>query len=491
MMSASLATVLYAFMGFPLVILIVNNVLKKETAQKICLSLGLAVGVVQMVVAVIAFVLLNQFGQTAIDFSQFWDMTANSGAARFSVDNFSLLVLFCIGMVTSAGFLVGGKTLGDKKFNFANLTLLIILGMNGIALVTDMFSLYVFLEITGIASFVMISLNKEGNGLEGAFKYLVMSAIATAFILGGLAFIFMESGSLQFADITQTMAHWQNAAQPSLLIVAFIMLIAGFSIKSGIVPFHGWLPDAYQSAPTAVSVILGGIVTKMAGVYGILRLTSQLFAQITLFNQVLSVLAILSIVVGAVAAVGQKDFKRILAYSSISQIGYIVLGASTGSVIGFIGAVLHFFNHATFKTTLFVNSSAVEIATGTTQIDQLGGLQEKMPITGVSSILAFLSTAGIPPLAGFWSKLLIIMAVWQTGNPVLAGIALFASVFTAAYFLRLQRLVFFGPLAEGMETVTEVKGGVAVASLVLSAVTVGFGLLFPAVLLFLQSQGLI
>ncbi|MEG1538181.1 MAG: proton-conducting transporter membrane subunit, partial [Clostridiales bacterium] len=409
----------------------------------------------------------------------------------FSVDNLSLVVLFSIGMVVTAGFLVANKTIGLKAVNFTNLVMVITLGMNGIALVTDLFSLYVFLEITGVASYVLIAFNTERNGLEGAFKYLVMSAIATAFILGGLAFVFMESGSLIFRDVTAAMLNWQSANEPALLIVAFIMLITGFSIKSGIMPFHGWLPDAYQSAPAAVSVILGGIVTKMVGVYAILRITSQLFAQVEMIQQVLTVLAIISIVGGAVAAIGQKDFKRILAYSSISQIGYIVLGAACGSVVGFIGAVLHFFNHATFKTTLFMNSSAVEIATGTTDIEKLGGLQDKMPITGVSSILAFLSTAGIPPLAGFWSKLLIIIAVWQTGHQAIAGVALFASIFTAAYFLRLQRQVFFGPVAEGLEEIKEVKGGIAVASVVLSVITVGFGLLFPAVLLFLQSQGMI
>ena len=488
-MSAGLEFVLLVFMGLPLLIVLINNLLKREIAQKICLSLGLIAGIGQMVAAIVVFVSLNAAGQASVDFSQFWNLTA--GASRFSVDFFSLLALFCIGMVVTVGFLTAGKTIGNKRFNFTNLAMIILLGMNGIALVTDLFSLYVFLEITGVASFVMIALNKEGNGIEGGFKYLVMSAIATAFILGGLAFIFMQSGSLLYSDVASALSDWQNVDQPALLIVAFALVLVGFSIKSGIMPFHGWLPDAYQSAPAAVSVILGGIVTKMAGVYAILRLTGDIFVGVNLVNQILMLLAIVSIVLGAVAAITQTDFKRILAYSSISQIGYILLGASCGSAIGLIGAMLHFFNHATFKTTLFVNSAAVETATGTTEIEKLGGLQEKMPVTGVSSILAFLSTAGIPPLAGFWSKLLIILAVWQTGNFFIAGLALFASIFTAAYFLRLQRCVFFGSAVEGLENTKEVTGGICLSSVVLSVITVGFGLLFPLVLLFVQSQGLI
>ncbi|MCR4962693.1 MAG: NADH-quinone oxidoreductase subunit L [Firmicutes bacterium] len=488
-MSAGMEFVLLTFMGLPLLMVLLNNLLKKEIAQKICLSLGIIAGIVQMAAAVFVFASLKAAGQTEADFSQFWDLGV--GASRFSVDFFSLLVLFCIGMVITAGFLTAGKTLGDKKFNFTNLAMILLLGMNGIALVTDLFSLYVFLEITGVASFVMISLNKEGDGIEGAFKYLVMSAIATVFILGGLAFLFMQSGSLQYGDVAAALSDWQYAEQPALLIAGFVLVLVGFSIKSGVMPFHGWLPDAYQSAPAAVSVILGGIVTKMAGVYALLRLTADIFVNVPVFNQILMLLAIVSIVLGAVAAITQTDFKRILAYSSISQIGYILLGASCGSAVGLIGAMLHFFNHATFKTTLFVNSAAVEIATGTTEIEKLGGLQEKMPVTGVSSILAFLSTAGIPPLAGFWSKLLIIIAAWQTGNVFIAGLALFASIFTAAYFLRLQRCVFFGPAVEGLEDTKEVTGGVCLSSLALSAITVGFGLLFPALLLFLQGQGLI
>ena len=181
--------------------------------------------------------------------------------------------------------------------------------------------------------------------------------------------------------------------------------------------------------------------------------------------------------------------KRILAYSSISQTGYIIIGVTCGNVIGFIGAVLHFFNHALFKTTLFVDCYAVQQQAGTTDITKLGGLQKQMPFTSISSMLAFLSAAGIPPLSGFWSKLLIIIAAWQAFGIGIASIALLASLLTAAYFLRLQRNVFFGPYNNELADIKEAGGCFKFTETMLSAVTVIFGIGFPVLLLILQANG--
>ena len=490
-MSPTFASLMYTFMGLPLLTIVILNVLGKKIMERVSVFLGLFVGLVQVASAVISMILLLQFHKEAVNFSQFWDMSVSTGASYFSVDTLSLIALFCVGMVSMVAFATARSMQKEKTFYFTNVMLVLILGMNGIALVTDLFSLYVFIEVTGIASFVLIASHRDLLGLEGAFKYLVMSAVATAFILAGLAFLFMETGSLRY-DVVSTLLQDGAASNVVLCYVGCIFIIVGFCIKAGVFPFHGWLPDAYQSAAAPVSVILGGIVTKMAGVYAIIRLLGDfMFGSYHVFNIAFMLLALVSIVTGALAAMGQKDFKRILAYSSISQIGYIILGVSCGSMIGLIGAMMHFFNHATFKTTLFVNSAAVEKQVGTTDITKLGGLQKQMPVTGVSSILAFFSTAGIPPLAGFWSKLLIIIAAWQVAGPVIASIALLASIVTAAYFLRLQRLIFFGPTEEHLLGVTEAKGGIKVSAIILSAITVLVGVLFPLLLFLLQSQGLL
>jgi multicomponent Na+:H+ antiporter subunit D len=186
-------------------------------------------------------------------------------------------------------------------------------------------------------------------------------------------------------------------------------------------------------------------------------------------------------VVGALAAIGQNDFKRMLAYSSISQIGYIILGVGTSTPLALLGAVFHFFNHAVFKSLLFVNSAAVERNTGTRNIDKLGGLAARMPVTGWASIVGFLSTAGIPPLSGFWSKLIIIAAAWQAGAQIFSIIALLSSILTLGYFLILQRKVFFGEVSSGLDCVQEADLGFKSISIILSSITVLVGIVFPFV----------
>ena len=187
----------------------------------------------------------------------------------------------------------------------------------------------------------------------------------------------------------------------------------------------------------------------------------------------------------------QSHFKRIVAYSSVSQMGYILLGLSTGSTLGLLGAVAHLFNHATFKSTLFTNAAAVHEQTGTYDINEMGGLEKKMHVTSFSSLAAFMSTAGIPPFAGFWSKLLIIMALWSSGAQEFAAIALLASIFTAAYFLRLQKKVFFGKLLDKFADLTEVGGSVKFAQIMLTVVTIAMGLFFPFALLYFKGIGIL
>ena len=362
--------------------------------------------------------------------------------------------------------------------------------MNGVAMVRDLFALYVFLEATAITSFILIAIDKGIDSFEGAFKYYVMSALATIMMLTAISLIFLTVKDLSYFVVGKTLQNPAVMNSPQI-IIAIILFFAGLSIKAGVVPFHGWLPDAYSSAPASVSVLLAGIVTKVAGVYTIMRLVVSIFNS-RIMNNVLMILGIISIVVGALAAIGQKDFKRMLAYSSISQVGYIILGIGIGSYPALIGAILHFFNHATFKSLLFVNSATVEKQTGTRDIDKLGGMSSKMPITGWTSVIAFLSTAGIPPLSGFWSKFIIILACWLAGPQfqVYAIIALLASLLTLAYFLILQRKVFFGKLAAGLEDIKEGNFLASLPAIILSAIIVAVGLLFPLLLAFMRNKGI-
>jgi multicomponent Na+:H+ antiporter subunit D len=479
-----------SFMGLPLLVILLLNLFPKKIARKCSLVFSAAVAVVQMVTSLLCISVLWKNGADSIKFSMLWEMNI-AGAEYFTVDFLSLVLLLCVGIVCFASVLVATHTITEKRVSYSSLLMILVLGLNGVAVVNDLFSLYVFMEITGIASFVLISIHKQPTGLEGAFKYLVMSAIAGVFVLAGLALLFMNTGSLLFADLTMETIQGLKGTHLVLVSLAFALLIAGFCIKSGIAPFHSWLPDAHQSADTAVSVLLSGIVIEIVGIYPIMRIVGELFTDVPALNTTLAALGLFTILYGALAALRQNNFKRVIAYSSVSQVGYILLGIASGTQLGLLGALCHIVSHAAFKSTLFVNAAAIHSETDTLDMDKMGGLQEKMPVTGTTSVIAFLSTAGIPPFAGFWSKLVIIIAVWQAISPVFAGIALVSGIFTAAYLLRMQKKVFFGKLAEGLEKVREIKGCIKFAEIFLTVLTVGIGLLFPALLLILQAQGLL
>lgn len=477
------------FLVVPLLIIVINNLFPTQLAEKTGLYLAGFAAIFQMAASVADFFLLSANKLHEYSFSLLWNVT-DIGAERFAVNAFSLIILFCIGLTAFVSVLVANQTIEKKKTSYVSLLMALILGMNGMVIVTDLFSLYVFLEIVGVASFVMIAMFKSKKGLEGAFKYLVMSALASILILTGIAFIFMYSGSLQYANVGMSLLNGANASQPILIFLAFILMIAGFAIKTGAVPFHGMIPDAYESADTSVTLLLSGIVIKVAGLYGMIILV-RMFDAVPAINTTLSILGAVTIVVGALYAFRQNHFKRMVAYSSISQAGYIILAISTGSVLGLLGAVLHIFNHATAKCTLFANAAAIHKQTGTYDLREMGGLQQKMPVTGFSSISAFLSTAGIPPFAGFWSKLLIVIALWTSGLEVYAGIAVLASILTAAYLLRMQKQVFFGKLPEQYESVEEIHGSIKFAEFMLTFITIFVGVAFPFVLIYLKGRGII
>jgi multicomponent Na+:H+ antiporter subunit D len=462
------------FIGIPFLVVALVNLPLKDLGRKAAIWLALAAAVTQMGLA-LSLGVLNWTGILP----QF----TFSFLAQFSIQGYAGLVLFTIGLVAFIALVVGKCTAKEDSFNFINLVLLAVTGMNGVVMVNDLFSLYVFLEVTAVASFILIAVYKKKDSLEGAFKYLVLSAVATIFMLAAIAILFMKAKSVSFDAVRDMLL---GAGMAPEIVIAFILFIAGLCIKAGIVPFHGWLPDAYSSASKGASVLLAGIITKVAGVYTIFTLFDRVFSRQPLIGTVLMVLGSVSIVAGALAALGQKDFKRMLAYSSISQVGYIILGIGIGTPLAFLGAILHFFNHATFKSLLFVNAAAVEVQTGTRNMDELGGLAGRMPITGGSSAVAFLSAAGIPPLSGFWSKLLIIVAAWNAALYGYAVIALLASLLTLAYFLVLQRNVFFGKIAVGLENVKEACAGIKLAEIILSLIIIAVGVAFPFILQAMQ-----
>ena len=453
----------------PLLSILVLNLPFKVSMKKAALSLGI-------------FFCLSQIALVLVPTPEFWlsqpDWASNLFKLHFGIDPLSRTLLLAIGIVMLSTLTVGNELIQNhlQKFNFFNLLIIALAGMNGIVLVRDIFTLYIFLEITVFSSFVLIAFQREKEGLEGAFKYIVMSSVATVLMLIAIALILLISGDTSFSALHEAL---KTSSKSFYLMLAIGIFLSGLFVKAGLMPFHGWLPDAYSSAPAPVSILLAGIVTKSLGVYSLMRIVESVFGFNPSIQHVLMLVGTISIVLGALAALGQNDFKRMLAYSSISQVGYIILSFGCGTPLGIAGAIFHLFNHAVFKSLLFVNSASVEKATGTRNMDQLGGLSAKMPITGTSSVIACLSVAGVPPLSGFWSKLIIIIALWTAGHYTYAVIAVLASLLTLGYMLMIQRKVFWGKLKEGFESIREGGLGLTLPSIILAAITVVLGVLAP------------
>jgi multicomponent Na+:H+ antiporter subunit D len=397
---------------------------------------------------------------------------------KLLVDGFSVFMLFVISLVSLAVTIYSIDYMEHygAKANYYALLLLMIAGMNGLVLATDLFNIYMFLEVAAVASYALVAFGLGQDELEASFKYLMLSAVASAFILLSITVIFALTGGTGFGAVASGLKLLNVKTIVGFCSALFLM---GFGLKAAIVPFHSWLPDAHPSAPAPISAMLSGVLIKVSGVYAMMRIFLNVFGLTPALTTVLSVLGIASIFVGALAALGQKDIKRMLAYSSISQIGYVVLGFAVGTPLGILGGLFHLFNHALFKSLLFLNAGAVEQSTGNRSLDKMGGLAKRMPVTAATSAVGSLSIAGVPPLNGFWSKLLIIIALVQADMFVLAVLAVLGSVVTLWYYLVLQRNAFFGRLNETWKAVKEAPFWMSASTVMLALLCIATGLLFP------------
>ena len=288
--------------------------------------------------------------------------------------------------------------------------------------------------------------------------------MASLLILLAIGLLYWTTATLNMADVSNLLATQQDNK-----IITFIqvLLITGFGLKAAIVPFHAWLPDAHSSAPSPISALLSGVLIKAIGLYVLFRLLFNVFALSYSISLTILILGVVSMVIGGLLAIGQADYKRMLAYSSISQVGYIMVATGIGmtvmatngdtgiAALAIFGALFHLINHAVFKGLLFMTAGSVEHATGIRDLNKLGGLARRMPVTSGTSFLGSMAISGLPPFSGFFSKLIIILAAIQAGYYLVAILAALVSIITLAYFLRMQKGIFYGVHAEGIGKVRE------------------------------------
>lgn len=371
------------------------------------------------------------------------------------------------------------------KYRFYTLFMLMLAGMNGIIVTGDLFNLFVFLEIASIASYALVAFGTEAEELEASFKYAVMGSVASSFVLLGIALLYSYTATLNMADISRELSN-----KPMGLLGNFVavMFLAGFGLKAALVPFHAWLPDAHPSAPAPISAMLSGVFIKTLGVYALCRIFFNILGISGKLLSMFVILGVISMVAGAFLAIAQRDIKRMFAYSSISQMGLIIFALGIGTPLAILGGLFHLFNHAIFKSLLFLNSGAIEYSTGTRDLKRLGGLNSRLPITGATSLLSSMSISGIPPLAGFWSKLIIIIAALQAGYFGPAMVAVVVSIVTLAYYLKFQSFAFYGRLDAAWSKIKEVPSWMRLSMITLAILCViGGVLLLPSFITFLQS----
>lgn len=399
---------------------------------------------------------------------------------QVALDGFNLFMLFTISLVSLCISLFSIDYLEHygHKSTFYALFLVMIAGMNGLVLVPDLFSVYLFLEVAAVASYALVAFGLGYDELEASFKYLMLSVVASAFALLSITVIFGMTGSLNFQAVAQGLQDLQARLVLGVCVAFFIM---GFGLKAALVPFHAWLPDAHPSAPAPISAMLSGLLIKVSGIYALFRIIYSVIGLTPALSQLLMALGTISMVVAALLALGQKDIKRMLAYSSISQVGYIVLGLALGTPLGIAGALFHLFNHAVAKGLLFLNSGSIQHITGTRNLEELGGLGKMVPVTAGTNLVGALSIAGVPPLAGFWSKLIIIMALIQAKQFGYALVAILASILTLWYYLLIQRKAFFGRVAEKWSQVREAPFWMSAANVVLALVCILVGIFFTPI----------
>ena len=385
------------------------------------------------------------------------------------LDGLSCLMLITLNLVSClvAVYSIGYMERYTAKYRFYALFMLMLAGMNGVIITGDMFNLFVFLEIAAIASYALVAFGTESEELEASFKYVIMGSVASSFILLGIALLYSYTSSLNMADISLVLAGKGHSNIVAFISVIFLM---GFGLKAAIVPFHAWLPDAHPSAPAPISAMLSGVLIKVLGVYVLLRVFFSVLGATLPILSLLMFLGVVSMMVGVFLAIGQWDFKRLLAYHSISQIGYVILGLGLGTPLGILGGLFHLFNHSIFKSLLFLNSGAVVYSVGTRDLQNMSGLRERMPITANTSLIASMSIAGIPPFNGFWSKLVIILACIQANRLGYASWAVLGSILTLASFMKVQKYAFFGKIKENLNKVREVPSSMRLSMVVLSII---------------------
>ena len=395
-----------------------------------------------------------------------------------TVNAYVLLIVSAIGalVITFAKQSVERELPLGKDGLFYTSYLLCLSGLLGVTITGDAFNVFVFLEISSLSSYVLISLGRQPMALTAAYRYLVLGTIGATFYLIGVGLLYQATGTLNIADLVVRVSELSDSRS---VRAAFGFMTVGIGIKLALFPLHVWLPNAYAYAPSVSSAFLAATATKVS-IYVLIRVFYTIFGPAFSFETlpldwVLLPLAIVAMFAGSVIAIFEVDVKRMLAYSSVAQIGYIILGISLASVLGLTGGLLHLFNHALMKGALFLAMGCVFYQLGSVALSDLDGVGRRMPWTMAAFVIGGLSLIGIPLTAGFVSKFYLLWAALDLGLYWLVGLILLSSLLAIIYVWRVIEVAYLREPPPGSDKV-EAPLSLLLPTWVLALANIYFGI---------------
>jgi multicomponent Na+:H+ antiporter subunit D len=400
---------------------------------------------------------------------------------EYRIDALSAFVLVLVSLVGAVAMPYARTSIAaelpqEQEYLFYALYCLCFTGLLGMAATGDAFNLFVFMEISSLATYVLIALGRRRQALPAAFQYLLMGTIGATFYVIGVGLLYLMTGTLNLADMAGRLA---QVADPRPLVAALSFITVGVGLKLAMFPLHQWLPNAYTYAPSVVTAFVAATATKVS-IYVLIRFSYSIFGPtpfplLVHFTDLLLMVSVLAIVSMSLVALFQDDFKRMLAYSSVAQVGYILLGVSLANTSGLTAAVSHLFNHGITKGALFLLVGALALRAGSTRLADLSGIAARMPVTSFGIVLAGLSLIGVPGTAGFITKWYLVRAALERGSWWLAALIVATSLIAVAYVWRFVEMAYLRAPAPDLPRPGEAPMSMLVPAWLLVAACIWFG----------------
>ena len=368
---------------------------------------------------------------------------------EYVIDHFNGLVLVTVSFVSLMAVIFSkesaARELPDKLPQFYTLFILLVTGLMGMTVTGDAFNLYVLLEIAALTGYALVAMG-DRRAMVASFNYIIMGTIGASFYLLGVGHLYIMTGSLNMANLLGLLPGLYSL---NAIFVALVLILIGAWIKMAFFPMHGWLPNAYTYAPAAAGCLVAPLVTKVS-VYVMIRLMISVFSveyvyQVAGLSETIVWMAVVAIVSGSILALAQTDFKKMLTYLIVAEVGYMVGGAWLASSTGLTGAILHIVNDALMTLCLFIFAGILIYKRGGQQLTDLAGLYRKMPVTMTAFTIGALSMIGVPPTAGFFSKWYLILGAIDAGRYHYMAALLFSSLVNAILFFRVIEIAYFEP----------------------------------------------